>query len=154
MTADSNGGIINTREQTKSFIAKAKTLKKPIFAVDDFRGNFATNVRNVPAKAEFYDVALHGSSQCAEFFGEPINAKTLAKVIINRDDYSKGRKVRLLSCSTGKITDTANCFAQQLADALGVIVEAPTDDIFVYESGEFYIGKRMNGEMKLFYPRK
>lgn len=155
LTNGSNGSIIKTREQTKAIIAKAQAQSRPIFAVDDeVRGAFATNVSRVLPKEGFYDVALHGTPKNVEFFGEPIDAKTLAKIIRNRKDYSKGSKVRLLSCSTGKITDTANCFAQQLANALGVEIEAPTDDIFVYPNGDFIIGKRNNGEMKIFYPRE
>lgn len=155
LTNGSNSSIIKTREQTKAIIAKAQAQSRPIFAVDDeVRGAFATNVSRVLPKEGFYDVALHGTPKNVEFFGEPIDAKTLAKIIRNRKDYSKGSKVRLLSCSTGKITDTANCFAQQLANALGVEIEAPTDDIFVYPNGDFIIGKRNNGEMKIFYPRE
>ena len=154
LTNGSNSSIIKTREQTKAIIAKAQAQSRPIFAVDDeVRGAFATNVSRVLPKEGFYDVALHGTPKNVEFFGEPIDAKTLAKIIRNRKDYSKGSKVRLLSCSTGKITDTANFFAQQLANALGVEIEAPTDDIFVYPNGDFIIGKRNNGEMKIFYPR-
>lgn len=154
LTNGSNSSIIKTREQTKAIIAKAQAQSRPIFAVDDeVRGAFATNVSRVLPKEGFYDVALHGTPKNVEFFGEPIDAKTLAKIIRNRKDYSKGSKVRLLSCSTGKITDTANCFAQQLANALEVEIEAPTDDIFVYPNGDFIIGKRNNGEMKIFYPR-
>lgn len=155
LTNGSNSSIIKTREQTKAIIAKAQAQSRPIFAVDDeVRGAFAKNVSRVLPKEGFYDVALHGTPKNVEFFGEPIDAKTLAKIIRNRKDYSKGSKVRLLSCSTGKITDTANCFAQQLANALGVEIEAPTDDIFVYPNGDFIIGKKNNGEMKLFYPRE
>lgn len=155
LTNGSNSSIIKTREQTKAIIAKAQAQSRPIFAVDDeVRGAFATNVSRVLPKEGFYDVALHGTPKNVEFFGEPIDAKTLAKIIRNRKDYSKGSKVRLLSCSTGKITDTANCFAQQLANALGVEIEAPTDDIFVYPNGDFIIGKKNNGEMKIFYPRE
>lgn len=155
LTNGSNSSIIKTREQTKAIIAKAQAQSRPIFAVDDeVRGAFATNVSRVLPKEGFYDVALHGTPKNVEFFGESIDAKTLAKIIRNRKDYSKGSKVRLLSCSTGKITDTANCFAQQLANALGVEIEAPTDDIFVYPNGDFIIGKKNNGEMKIFYPRE
>lgn len=155
LTNGSNSSIIKTREQTKAIIAKAQAQSRPIFAVDDeVRGAFATNVSRVLPKEGFYDVALHGTPKNVEFFGELIDAKTLAKIIRNRKDYSKGSKVRLLSCSTGKITDTANCFAQQLANALGVEIEAPTDDIFVYPNGDFIIGKKNNGEMKIFYPRE
>lgn len=155
LTNSPNSSIIKTREQTKAIIAKAQAQSKPIFAVDDaVRGPFATNVSQVPPKNGYYDVALHGNPKNVEFFDEPIDAKTLAKIIKSRKDYPKGSKVRLLSCSTGKITDTANCFAQQLANALGVEVEAPTKDIFVYPNGNFDIGKRNDGEMKTFYPRE
>lgn len=62
--------------------------------------------------------------------------------------------IRLLSCDTGNINNTGNCFAQLLANELGVKVKAPTDLLFVNPDGTFYIGGYANKEMNMFYPRK
>lgn len=118
---------------------KSKSLEKPIFAVDTETNCFASCVSKVPIKEGFYDVALHGSPTSAEFFGETIDAYTLAKIIRNREDYVSGTPVRLLSCSTGNTDTTGNCFAQILANTLKVEVEAPTETLYVYPDGSFEV---------------
>lgn len=45
-------------------------------------------------------------------------------MIKQNPQYKKGQTIRLLSCSTGSIS---NGFAQRLANKLGVKVEAPVD---------------------------
>lgn len=54
-------------------------------------------------------------------------------------DYIKGQPIRLLSCSTGKC-DTG--FAQNLANKLGVPVQAPSDLIWAFPSGKMIIAPR------------
>lgn len=111
-------------------------------------------MKNVSPIEGYYDVALHGTPTSAEFFGEPIDAYTLSHVIRNRSDYSIGTKVRLLSCSTGNTTQTGDCFAQILSNELGVKVKAPTDILYVYPNGNYYIGDDASGIFRTFYPRK
>ena len=163
LTNSTNSGILKpyeikkTRAETKAMIEKAKSLDRPIFAVDTEYNHFASNVRNVPPKKGFYDVALHGAPTSAEFFGEPIDAYTLAKIIRNRDDYVPGTPIRLLSCSTGNTDNTGNCFAQILANALGVNVEAPTETIYVNDDGTFNIYNNFTGakgKMQPFWYRE
>lgn len=161
LTSVSKGGTIKkrpyevkkSREKKLEIIKRGISEERPIFAADTDTNKFASYVRNVPGKSGFYDVALHGAPTSAEFFGEKIDAYTLASVIRNRKDYPKGSKVRLLSCSTGNTDETGDCFAQILANELGVQVEAPTDTIFVNPSGEYYIGDDGEGIMKIFFPR-
>ena len=163
LTNSTNSGTIKpyeikkTRAETKAMIEKAKSLDRPIFAVDTEDNHFASNVRKVPPKKGFYDVALHGAPTSAEFFGEPIDAYTLAKIIRNRDDYIPGTPIRLLSCSTGNTDTTGNCFAQILANTLKVDVEAPTETFYANDDGTFdifnsFTGKK--GEMKPFWYRE
>ncbi len=165
LTFGSSGGKIRPYEIKKSrqkrleIISRGISEERPIFAVDTATNKFASYVRNVPPKKDYYDVALHGAPTYAEFFGEEIDAYTLASIIRNREDYPKGSKVRLLSCSTGDTTETGNCFAQILADELGVQVEAPTQIINIYPNGTFFVDDDFDpinpkGIMKLFYPRK
>ncbi len=57
-------------------------------------------------------------------------------------------------CSTGRVDDDGNCIAQELADRLGAKVSAPNDMLYVNPDGSFYIGRRGNGSMVEFTPRK
>jgi len=159
LTSGSSSGKIRPYEIKKSrqkrleIINRGISEERPIFAVDTATNKFASYVRNVPPKKDYYDVALHGAPTYAEFFGEEIDAYTLASIIRNREDYPKGSNIRLLSCSTGDTTETGNCFAQILADELRVQVEAPTKTIYIYPDGSFDVGSKNDGEMKLFYSR-
>ena len=150
--------IKKTRAERKAIIEKAKAQERPIFAEDTDENKFASYVRNVPPKEGYYDVALHGAPTYAEFFGEPIDAYTLANILRNREDYTAGTKVRLLSCSTGDTSETGNCFAQLLANELGVEVEAPNKTLFVNSDGTFFVGDNLldnfSSELKHFWSRK
>ena len=163
LTFETKGGIIRPyeiklpREDRKRIIARGISEEKPIFAVDTEINKFASYVKNIPKKKDFYDVALHGAPTSAEFFGERIDAYTLANIIRNRKDYVKGGKIRLLSCSTGNTESTGNCMAQILANELGVEVEAPTQTLWVNEDGSFFVSSNkfsIDGYMKIFYPRE
>lgn len=162
LTSSAKGGtikkrpyeIIKSRKKRLDIVNRGISEERPIFAVDTDTNKFASYVKNVPHKKGFYDVALHGAPTSAEFFGEDIDAYTLASIIRNRKDYTSGTKIRLLSCSTGNTDETGDCFAQILANELGVEVEAPTKDILVYQDGSFDIGEKNDGEMKIFYSRK
>lgn len=165
LTSVSNGGkikkrpyeIVKPRKKRLEIVNRGIAEEKPIFAVDTDTNKFASYVKKVTPKKDFYDVALHGSPTSAEFFGEEIDAYTLASIIRNRKDYTPGTKVRLLSCSTGNTEETGDCFAQLLANELKVDVEAPTETIWVNEDGSFSIHTddfSKIGMMKMFYSRK
>lgn len=134
----------------KEIIKKGISQKMPVFSDDAF-GIFASRI---PAKQGFYDVAIHGSPKTTMFYGERISANTLAEIIKSRSDYDGKSSIRLLSCSTGQ---GENCFAQRLANELGVTVEAPDDIIWARSDGTFTIGKtkyRNTGHMITFYPER
>lgn len=57
----------------------------------------------------------------------------------------------MLSCSTGL---TEEGFAQQLANALGVELEAPSDVLIVELNGNYSIGYDGSGEMIIFKPNR
>lgn len=107
-------------------------------------------IDKVPRKKGFFDFAAHGTSNSIEYGsrGNTMTAREVARIIKHNEAYN-GEKVRLLSCSTGS---TEEGFAQQLANALGVEVEAPTDVLFVYADGRTKIGFDGSGEMKIFKP--
>lgn len=105
---------------------------------------------SIPKKEGFFDFAAHGTPN-AIGYGTTVadmSARELANIIRRNKDYH-GQKVRLLSCSTGATDDG---FAQQLANALGVEVEAPTDILLVWPNGTYIIGYDGSGEMKTFKP--
>lgn len=165
LTSSSKGGkikkrpfeIVKTRKKRLEIINRGVSEEKPIFTIDTDTNKFASYVKNIPKTKDFYDVALHGTPTSAEFFGEKIDAYTLSSIIRNRKDYNPGTKVRLLSCSTGNTDETGDCFAQILANELGVQVEAPTKTLWVSSDGSFTVGSTpisKDGLMKIFYPRK
>lgn len=146
-----------TREERLRIIRQGVSTDKPIFATDTETNKFASNVKKVAPDPKYYDVALHGTSTSAEFFGEPIDAYLLASIIRNRKDYAPGKPVRLLSCNTGNTSETGNCFAQLLANELNAHVIAPNDTLWVKDNGELVIGPTEfinSGDFAPFYSRR
>lgn len=160
LTFSANGDTIKpyeipvSREEVKEMVKRSNALEKPIFAKDTPDNKFASYVAKVKPEKGKYDVALHGSDKSAEFFGKPVDAYTLAKIIKSRKDYTVGTSVRLLSCNTGNTDETGNCFAQILANELKATVYAPSDLIIINLNGEFIIGDYADGEMKSFIWRE
>ena len=146
------------REKRIELINRGVSQPTTIFAKDTANNRFASSVAHVPKKEGFYDVAIHGRETSVDFYGTPIDAYTLAKIILRRKDYKRGTPVRLLSCNTGNTTNTGNCFAQLLANELDAIVEAPTGMLYVYVNAdgvaEISVGHKNTGEMKKYYSRK
>lgn len=105
------------------------------------------NVQNVPPMDGYYDVAMHGSSTMVGFGSTKANmsARLLANVIRHSEGYD-GQKIRLLSCYTGQSVDGDYCFAEELANALGVEVMAPNKELYIWPSGEYYVGDDGSGE--------
>lgn len=104
----------------------------------------------VPPKEGYFDFAAHGAPNAIEYGSADmmLSARDVANIIRHNKNY-KGEKVRLLSCYTGS---TENGFAQDLANALGVEVEAPSDVLLVYPNGKFKIGYDGTGKMVTFKP--
>ena len=82
-------------------IEEGKNLDKPIFD-NGILGKFA---QNITPKANYYDITMHGSKYGVEYFGENIDVETLCAIIAQRQDYTKGTKIRLISCNTGEASD-------------------------------------------------
>lgn len=106
---------------------------------------------SVPKKKGFFDFAAHGSATSIEYGSREntMSARDVARIIKHNTTY-KGEKVRLLSCSTGA---NKNGFAQQLANALGVDVEAPNDVLIVSQDGKYKVGYDGSGKMITFKPK-
>ena len=127
---------------------------------------FFKNIANRTDKDRngIFDVVAHGGSSIilVEHGEKVIEAgqRIASKLISARSDYKKGQPIRLLSCNTG---DSASGFAQNLANKLNVVVEAPTKTVWAYPSGRVVVaGRRKDnpqlpdynnrGTFKKFYP--
>lgn len=95
---------------------------------------------------------MHGAPTSVAFGGRESNMspRTLAAIIRHSEGYH-GQEIRLLSCSTGVQIDGAYCFAEELANALGVTVWAPSDVLYIAPNGNIYVGFHGDG---VFLPYK
>lgn len=146
-----------TREERKSIIERGIKCEKPIFCEDTTSNQYASMVKYVLGnKAGFYDVAMHGNGKNVQFFGQTIDADTLAQIIFSRKDYKRGTPIRLLSCSTGAEDKDGDCIARWLADTMNVDVLAPTDDYYLeidnYGKLHEKVGVLDDGYFKTFNP--
>ena len=113
-------------------------------------------VQQVKPKEGYFDVGLHGTSNGVGFGTKApsMSPRELANVIRHDSEY-RGQNIRLLSCDTGKLLASGDyCFAEELANALGVAVEAPNDELFIRSDGSFYIGQVNQGAMEIFMPNQ
>ena len=90
----------------------------------------------------FYDVIAHGSNNSIQIHSNGsqvvIDHRSAARLFKN-DPLIKGKSIRLLSCETGA---SANGFAQNLANKLNVVVEAPTKLVWAYPDGRSIVADR------------
>lgn len=122
------------------------------FPKDD---QLAVNIKAVKPLKTFFDVAMHGSPTAVGYgTKEPnMSPRLLASVIRHMDGWNK-QNIRLLSCSTGKQTGEEYCFAEELANALGVIVKALTDTLYINRAGVIHVGEFEDGKMKNYKPNE
>lgn len=100
------------------------------------------NALKVPGEDGYFDVVGHGTP----FDVSGMSSSELAAQVEANPGWG-GQDVRLLSCSTGCPSGT---YAQDLANQLGVTVQAPTTDILV--SGRGGISFLDGGGWKWFMP--
>ena len=99
---------------------------------------------------------MHGDYNKAWLWEVEITPTILKNIIKSRKDYN-GEDILLISCNTGNTTKTENCFAQLLADELGVLVKAPSRFGLIKQNGDYYSGQRngkREGDFIIFMPRK
>lgn len=115
----------------------------------------AENIKAVKPLKTFFDVAMHGSPTAVGYgtLETNMSPRLLASVIRHMDGWN-GQKIRLLSCSTGKQIGEGYCFAEELANALGVEIRAPNDTLFITKAGGIYVGAHKEGKMVTFYPNQ
>ncbi|BCX73171.1 MULTISPECIES: VENN motif pre-toxin domain-containing protein [Acinetobacter] len=135
---------------------------------DDAFYKFASKRSDIDPNG-MYDVIAHGAPNKIEITvnGKAIliDQRTASQLIQKSEGYQKGQPIRLLSCSTGSC-DVG--FAQNLANKMGVPVQAPTDLVWSYPNGKMVIAPRLSnnpskpgynqpnlskiGEFKIFTP--
>lgn len=113
------------------------------------------NVKRVKPLKTYFDVAMHGGQTAVGFGSEKTNMspRLLASVIRHSNGWN-GQNVRLLSCNTGKRIENDYCFAEELANALGVKVKAPTDVLYIPINGEMYVGDSGEGYFETYKPNE
>ena len=133
-------------------IKKCINQEKPFFV----EGNLAKYSERIQSEKNRYITSMHGTSKSVMLYDQAADAKILANIIRKRSDYN-GEEIVLISCNTGNTDAGENCFAQQLANELGVRVHAPTRYGAVNSKGEYYSsdesGLKRDGEFKPFEPR-
>lgn len=146
---------VESKEDLKSIIKRSTMKTKSGFACFPDGDILNRNVKKVIPLEGVFDVAMHGSPTGVGFGSEETNmsARTLAAVIRHSRGY-KGQKIRLLSCSTGRIVGDEYCFAEELANALGVDVMAPDDVLYISPNGELQIGDFEDGRFITYKPNQ
>jgi hypothetical protein len=94
--------------------------------------------------------SLHGAQDAVGFGTTETNMSS----VIRHSDGWNGQKIRLLSCSTGKQLGDDYCFAEELANALGVEVKAPDDILLISPSGRMSVGLLGKGGMVSYIPNQ
>ena len=114
----------------------------------------ANRVRRVSPIAGYFDFGCHGSPTSVAFGSrEPnMSPSLLAEYIRHHPDYTPGESIRLLSCSTGKPLGTEYCFAEELANIMGVDVMAPSDTLYIAYDGTLSVGFWNRGKMIVYKP--
>lgn len=111
--------------------------------------------KNIEPDGNKFDVAMHGSPDAVGFGSRAANMspRLLANIIRHHEDYH-GQEIRLLACNTGVRVGEEYCFAEELANALGVVVYAPNDLLFIRKDGTFYIGIMEQGDLIPYKPNE
>lgn len=113
------------------------------------------NVKRVKPLKTYFDVAMHGSQTAVGFGTKELNmSPRLLAAVIRHSKGWNGQKVRLLSCSTGERMENDYCFAEELANALGVEVKAPDDVLFISGAGVLKVGTHGEGNILPFTPNQ
>lgn len=113
------------------------------------------NVKRVKPLKTYFDVAMHGSQTAVGFGTKELNmSPRLLAAVIRHSKGWNGQKVRLLSCSTGARMENDYCFAEELANVLGVEVKAPDDVLFISGAGVLKVGTHGEGNILPFTPNQ
>ena len=117
-----------SRQQSTNFVTR------DINNIESLYGEAAEKIKPIDG---YYDIKAHGLYNSIKVFNTPINAKTLSHILMSRQDYKIGNPIRLLCCFTGE-EHNGRCFAQDLANYMGVEVIAPDFELIVDGDGNLY----------------
>lgn len=145
----------DARDDLKNIVARSTTKIQQGFSSFPDSDTLVERTKKTKPDGNKFDVAMHGMPDSVAFGSRNSNMspRLLASVIRHSDGYH-GQEVRLLACSTGVRIDDEYCFAEELANALGVAVYAPNDLICFSKDGTFKIGLDGKGEMVKFSPNE
>ena len=149
---ESLGGEVETESQRED----VPTAASPIFV--NMNDDLFRNAKNIKPIDGYEDIVCHADSRQFYFYDRFDNAtilepKEFANIVRQSPNYHGGN-IRLLACDAGAEDDGS---AQLLADELNVVVMAPTKTLFVYEDGEYFVGKdrfTRDGDWIIIKPRK
>ncbi len=144
----------DSRDKLGEITARGTTKIKQGFSAFSKDDILFERAKRVKPDGKKFDVAMHGTPQSVAFGGRKINMspRLLAAIIKHNKDYN-GQEIRLLSCNTGKKTSDDYCFAEELANALGVTVYAP-NDLLIFNDGTFEIGRNNKGFFIAYKPNE
>jgi len=146
---------VSNRDSLNSIVKRSTMKLQNGFACFPDGDPLNENIKKVKPLKTYFDVAMHGSTSAVGFGTEETNmsARLLASVIRHSEGYY-GQKIRLLSCSTGKAVGDEYCFAEELANALGVEVKAPNDTLYISSKGRMYVGEYADGKFVTYTPNQ
>lgn len=145
----------DARDDLQKIITRSTMKLENGFAAFPAEDPLRDFIKKVKPLKTFFDVAMHGSPTAVGFGTAETNMspRLLASVIRHSEGWN-GQKIRLLSCSTGAVNGDDYCFAEELANTLGVVVKAPNDTLYITQNGRMYVGKDRNGKFVDYYPNQ
>lgn len=145
----------DARDDLKKIVTRSTIKLENGFAAFPETDRLSKDVQMVKPLKTYFDVALHGSPSAVGFGTKKTNMspRLLASVIRHSEGWN-GQKIRLLSCSTGAVNGDEYCFAEELANALGVEVKAPNDLLYITEKGSMMVGKNGDGKFVTYKPNQ
>lgn len=145
----------DARDNLQSIVRRSTIKLENGFACFPENDSLSRYVQNVKPLKTYFDVAMHGSPTAVGFGTTEANMspRLLASIIRHSDGWN-GQKIRLLSCSTGKQEGDNYCFAEELANALGVEVKAPDDLLYISPAGGLQVGARDGGCFAKYTPNQ
>ena len=146
---------VDARDELDKIVERGTTKIKQGFSAFSKDDILYERIKLVEPDGNKFDVGMHGTPSAVAFGGTEANMspRLLASIIRHSPGYH-GQEIRLLSCSTGRIVDDEYCFAEELANALGVTVYAPNDLLLINESGIMCVGRFAQGSFVSYKPNE
>ena len=146
---------VDARDDLGKIVARGTTKINQGFSAFPKDDVLYERVKRIAPDGNKFDVAMHGSVSAVAFGGTEANMspRLLASIIRHSEGYH-GQEIRLISCNTGKVSGDDYCFAEELANSLGVTVFAPNDLIFISKNGKIMVGKDGSGSIIPYKPNE